>query len=354
MADSIWGQSPLSAALEAYKTTSEIPAQRALLSARAEEAQLKVKEEKEAYATRMATRMALSQAEIQNKDSDLSSIQGNIQVLDSAIKNTSDPEVKQSLFSSKQSLLSDQYKLSQEAGKAREDQRAQTMESASEAFAMGPEGADTFLKLGSDTGNKLFSVIGHQLKDELPIASMGNRRYSQLTPSEQNAYKNSILRSLSPKPGEATIKDVIREQADQAKLDETKRNDDLKYQAAMARVASDRERINIMTRKEESKLPKQLADLYTKTSNDVNALRLKQKALLIKAGMPATGVTVEHWYGNNHKDLPPEIKDAYDSIESDISNRLDAADRAEKTLTKGAPPPAKKGTGTASDPIVLD
>lgn len=348
MADTIWGQSPLSAALGGMQDVQSLQQQ----DTRAQQEQLNLNIQKEDFQTRLATRAALSKAQKSMAGQDMSSIQSNIKMLDSAISQTNDPEVKQSLFSKKTSLLSDAAALTIKQGQAREDERAQTLETASQALTMGnADGAAQLLQMGTDQKNPLLQVAGLQMQGKAPIAMFNGAMYADLSPEQKTVWELSVKRALEPKAGESTIRNAYLEMEAQKKLDEKTQSDKEANAARQTNAAANRNRAKTGADRGANSIPITEARIDAQAANDINKLRSQQQSLLVKAGMPVGGKDSKGWFAK-HTDLPPEVKNAYDAYDIAIKARQDAL-AASKAVLHGAivKPKAK---GTAEDPIKLD
>ncbi len=304
MADTIFGQTPLSAAIGGYKDAVDLgnyreqqTAQTSILSDKATASRIAVTDLKEQQATTLAERAALQSSALRNSDADMNTLSGKVKVYQSALQeNRSNPVLVQKIQNDLNSTFHEAAMKAQDNMQLRQEQQTEVYDNVMSAFDDPTTGAENLrngaMNISDPTLRQRALGISQILADKHPIPnSMGQKvPFSQLSPQEQEDFKDKIQQGLAPSAELKGLLAINKMKIDEAKAQEAQRfheTETARKTKADANIHADRqdvikEKERHDSRDESLKALKELTDKTLKEKKSAN----DQQAALAKMNYP--------------------------------------------------------------------
>lgn len=212
MADTIFGNTPLTMGIQGYKEGVDLgnyrtqqAAETSLLSSKAEAAKIAVTQEKDTLATTLAGRAALTKSALANSNADMSSLSGQLKVYDGAIQQNRDkPEIVEALQNKRTDVLRRAAQGGLDNNILRQEKMQHTYDAVNDAFTNPDTGVPQLTDMikSADDPTTRSRLMGIQaiLQDKHPMKNAQGQMvpFSQLSSTEQEKFQNDIKMQLAP------------------------------------------------------------------------------------------------------------------------------------------------------------
>jgi hypothetical protein len=368
LADTIFGNTPFTAAMQGYSQGVQIQTEKqqnldqtSLLSDKAQLSKMNVASLKQEQALSLAAKAARADAAAKNLDVDASTNQGQVKLIDAAlgaVKNN--PELSDRLFKQKSQLLSEQAGIATAQGKLREEEQYQVYDGIRSAFINPENSHESLMTMAQNSTNQQTKAkllgLAHITSpgSTIPVPGYG-KPFSSLTPLEQDSFRADVIRAVAPSKVEKTAADIQAEIIKERELEERRRHNLAEEAAQLKRIAAQREGNKIKGDKARDK-SNQIAKEETSFVNDVGKIEKQQIKILSDAGIANPDDMVKNWLTLGLTEKPvlnPGQKAAYEALEKQKQERAAVKERniaKFKAVDQTPNPPV----GTKENPIKLD